>query len=80
MIYIRHKDTFYIGPSYFDSFKRFQKASMSIQAPMGAEVDMEKWKTPSPTFSKPEKPSGIIVWRLLHLEMNPTGILRHRMQ
>ncbi|KAJ5999615.1 hypothetical protein N7481_000024 [Penicillium waksmanii] len=35
------KDTFYIGPSYFDTFKRFQKASMSIKAPMGAEVDME---------------------------------------
>ena len=47
------KDTFYIGPSYFDTFKRFQSSSMSIQAPMGAELDMENsvayvqqaWKT-----------------------------------
>lgn len=47
------RDTFYIGPSYFDTFKRFQKASMSIQAPMGPKLDMENtvayvqqaWKT-----------------------------------
>lgn len=37
------KDTFYIGPSYFDTFRLFQKnttAPMSIQAPMGPDMPM----------------------------------------
>ncbi|KAI9924217.1 hypothetical protein MW887_007167 [Aspergillus wentii] len=29
------KDTFELGPAYFDGFKRFQKAAMTIQAPIG---------------------------------------------
>lgn len=35
------RDVFHIGPDYFDTFKRFQKASMSVQAPIGAEIDIE---------------------------------------
>lgn len=34
-------DTFYIGPDYFDTFKRFKKASMSVQAPIGKDFDLE---------------------------------------
>ncbi|KAJ5297153.1 uncharacterized protein N7443_008046 [Penicillium atrosanguineum] len=34
------KDSFYIGPSYFDGFKRFQNATMTFQAPMGREMDI----------------------------------------
>ncbi|KAJ6112160.1 hypothetical protein N7523_008221 [Penicillium sp. IBT 18751x] len=34
------KDSFDIGPSYFDGFKRFQNATMTFQAPMGPNIDM----------------------------------------
>lgn len=37
------KDVFYIGPSYFDTFRLFQRhttAPMSIQAPMGPDMPM----------------------------------------
>ena len=34
------KDSFDIGPSYFDGFKRFQNATMTFQAPMGREMDI----------------------------------------
>lgn len=36
------KDSFDIGPSYFDGFKRFQNATMTFQAPMGPEMDIQQ--------------------------------------
>jgi hypothetical protein len=33
-------DTFSLGQSYFDGFKRFPNASMTIQAPMGDDMEM----------------------------------------
>lgn len=34
------KDSFYIGPSYFDAFKRFQNSTMTFQAPMGHGMEI----------------------------------------
>ncbi|KAJ5092612.1 hypothetical protein NUU61_007482 [Penicillium alfredii] len=38
---LNSKDTFYIGPSYFDTLKRFKNASMSVQAPMQVNPEMK---------------------------------------
>ena len=35
------KDIFHIGPDYFGTMKRFKKASISVQAPIGKHPDLE---------------------------------------
>ncbi|KAJ5097380.1 hypothetical protein N7456_008101 [Penicillium angulare] len=37
------KDTFSLGPSYFDGFKKFQNAHMTFQAPMYPHSNSDNW-------------------------------------